>query len=125
MRFFLGICAMLLCIPSASTLAVNLTTIFHSLIQSHDTSIPSANWYPTCINGAQHPHWTGLLHSTACTNALIKLKSITQPFGDKTYIFFSNEYVKDPPDGSWSLPRGLSYGEHPAGIPSFSTWRIP
>ncbi|KAL2040542.1 hypothetical protein N7G274_006521 [Stereocaulon virgatum] len=112
MRFFLAVCALLPCIPSASTLALNLTSIAHSLLSHFGSSYTLVNWYPTCVNGAQHPPWTGILYSSACTNALGKLKLVAAPFGVREFVFFSSEYVKDPPEGAWSLPVGLSYGEH-------------
>lgn len=113
MRFFPAVCALLLYIPYASTLAINLTSIAHSLLPHFGAPYTPVNWYPTCVNGAQHPNWTGILYSSACTNALLKIKSVAAPFGLREFVFFSSEYVKNPPDGAWSLPSGLSYGEHP------------
>ena len=114
MHFLLPVYLLLSCISYTSGLALNLTEIAHSLVQSKSNTLAPANWFPTCINGAQHPSWTGSIGVTTCTNVLLKLKSIAAPFGEREFTFFSNLFIKDAPDPSWSLPSGMSYGEYSA-----------
>jgi len=95
-----------------------------------------SNWAPSCVNTTQSPEFAGRIDYNACAYALgeyfssaiyldttaststdfeisipATMKMKTAITGHNERIFFSRQYIPNPPDDTWGLPSGIDHGK--------------
>ncbi len=97
---------LLLLIPSALSLVLNLTTINGSLVE--EAGFSPAHWLPSCANAGYPLTWAAPISAFACAGAINLLRQAVVRLGDKDRTIFSRQSVPSPRPGAWGLPSGFS-----------------